>query len=109
MNSVPTVVFSRTLEKAGWNNTTLVKENVPEEVSKLKQEAGRYIFVFGSADVASTLIEQGLVDEYRFGINPVVLGGGTPLFQRSSARLNLKLLEARPLKSGVVILRYKPA
>jgi dihydrofolate reductase len=108
MNSVPKVVFSRTLERADWNNTRLVKENVPEEVSQLKQQPDGDIFVFGSADFASTLMQHGLVDEYRFGINPVVLGGGTPFFKGSPHRLNLKLLEARTLKSGLVLLHYKP-
>ncbi len=108
MNSVPKVVFSRTLEKAAWNNTRLVKEHVPQEVAHLKQQPGGDIFVFGSANLAATLMEHGLVGEYRFGINPVVLGGGTPLFKGSPARLNLKLREARPLQSGLIILHYKP-
>jgi dihydrofolate reductase len=108
MNSVPKVVFSKTLQKTEWNNTRLVKENAPEEVSKLKQQPGGDIFVFGSANFLSTLMQHGLVDEYRFGINPVVLGGGTPLFKGSPDRLNLKLLSARTLKSGLVILHCKP-
>lgn len=108
MNRVPKVVFSRTLERADWNNTRLVRENVPEEVSQLKQQPGGDIFIFGSADLASTLIPHGLIDEYRLGVSPFVLGGGTPLFKAGSGRLKLKLLEARVLKSGVVILHYKP-
>jgi dihydrofolate reductase len=108
MNKVPKVVFSRTLDKAEWNNSSLVRDNVPEEVSRLKQQPGKDIFLYGSADFASTLMQHGLIDEYRLGVNPVVLGGGTPLFKGSPARLNLKLLEARPLTSGVVILHYKP-
>jgi dihydrofolate reductase len=108
MNKVPKVVFSRTLDKAEWNNSRLVKDNVLEEVSRLKQQPGKDIFLYGSADFASTLIQHGLVDEYRLGVNPVVLRGGTALFKGSPARLNLKLLEARPLTSGVVILHYKP-
>jgi dihydrofolate reductase len=108
MNSVPKVVFSRTLESADWNNTTLVKENAPEEVAKLKQQPGGDIFVFGSADFSRTLIEHDLVDEYRFGINPVLLGSGVPFFRRSGGRRNLKLLEAKPFRSGLVILHYRP-
>ena len=72
------------------------------------EQPGGDIFVFGSADLASTLMQHGRIDEYRLGVNPVVLGGGTPLFKGSPDRLNLKLLEARTLKSGVVILHYKP-
>jgi dihydrofolate reductase len=108
MNRVPKVVFSRTLEKAGWNNTRLVKENVAEAVLQLKQQPGGDIFVFGSADFSATLMQHGLVDEYRFAINPVVLGSGTPFFKGSPRSLNLKLLEARTLKSGLLILHYKP-
>ena len=108
MNGVPKVVFSRTLEQADWNNTTLVKVNAPEAVSKLKQRPGGDIFVFGSADFSATLMEHGLVDEYRFGINPVVLGSGVPFFKGSRERRDLKLLEAKPLRSGLVILHYKP-
>jgi len=101
--------FSRTLETTEWNNSSLVKANVPEEVSKLKQQPGKDIFVFGSAKLASTLMHHGLIDEYRIGVNPVVLGGGTPLFKGRPDRLNLKPLEARLLESGVVILHYTPA
>jgi dihydrofolate reductase len=108
MNNVLKVVFSRTLQSAGWNNTRLVNEHVPEEVSHLKQQPGGDIFLFGSANLASTLMQHGLIDEYRLGVNPIVLGGGTPLFKGSPDRLNLKLLESRILKSGLVILHYRP-
>jgi dihydrofolate reductase len=108
MNSVPKVVFSRTLERAEWNNTTLVRENAPEEVARLKQQSGGDIFVFGSADFAATLIEHDLVDEYRFGINPLLLGAGVPFFKGSGGQRNLKLLEVKPLRSGLVILHYRP-
>jgi dihydrofolate reductase len=108
MNSVPKVVFSRTLEAADWNNTTLVKENAPEEVSKLKQRPGGDIFVFGSADFSATLIELGLVDEYHIGINPVLLGSGVHFFKGSREQRNLKLIEVKPFSSGLVILHYKP-
>jgi dihydrofolate reductase len=108
MNNVPKVVFSRTLTTTDWNNTTLIRENVPEEVAKLKQQPGGDIFVFGSADFAATLIEHGLVDEYRFGINPVLLGTGVPFFKSGAEKRNLSLVEAKPLNSGLVILHYRP-
>lgn len=108
MNRIEKFVFSRTMEGTDWNNTTLIKDDVPEEVSRLKRGAGGDIFVFGSADLASTLIERDLVDEYRIGINPILLGRGSPLFKDSPHRRGLKLLEVRPLKSGVVILHYAP-
>jgi dihydrofolate reductase len=108
MNRIEKFVFSRTLDRVDWSNTTLVKHNIPEEVSRLKASQGGDIFVFGSADLASTLIEHDLVDEYRIGINPVILGRGTPLFKDSKHRRSLKLLDVRRLKSGVVILHYAP-
>lgn len=109
MNSIPKVVFSRTLETADWNNTRLVEDNAAAEVLQLKREGDGTIFVFGSADFSSTLMEAGLVDEYRLGINPLLLGAGTLFFKGSSKRVDLKLVEARPLKSGLVILHYQPA
>jgi dihydrofolate reductase len=108
MNNIPKIVFSRTLEKAAWNNTKLVKENAEQEVAKLKQQPGKDLFIFGSANLSSTLMQHGLIDEYRLGLTPVILGGGNPLFKASPNRMKMKLLEARPLKSGCVILRYQP-
>jgi dihydrofolate reductase len=109
MNRIEKVVFSRTLKSAGWNNTKLFNGNVAEEVSRLKARDGGDIFVFGSADLTATLMEHGLIDEYHLGINPVILGSGTPLFKGGPDRIPLKHLETRTLKSGVVILHYAPA
>jgi len=108
MNSVPKIVFSRTLERAEWKNTRLVKENAAKEVARLKQEPGKDLFIFGSANLSSTLMRDGLIDEYRLGLTPVILGGGNPLFKLSPERMKLTLVEARPLKAGCVILRYQP-
>ena len=106
MNSIPKVVFSNTLEAAGWSNTRLVKGGAEEEVARLKQEPGQDLFIFGSANLIGSLTTQGLIDEYRIGLNPLVLGGGTPMFKQSEGRMRLELLEARPMQSGVVLLRY---
>ncbi|MGE4249295.1 MAG: dihydrofolate reductase family protein [Parvibaculaceae bacterium] len=108
MNKIEKVVFSRTLKDADWNNTKLFNGNVAEEVSKLKARDGGDIFVFGSADLTATLMEHGLIDEYRLGINPVILWRGTPLFKGGPNRIPLKHLETRTLKSDVVILHYAP-
>lgn len=108
MNSVPKIVCSHTLAKAGWKNTRLVSGNAVEEIEKLKKEQGKDLYVFGSADLSSTLTEHGLFDEYRVCLTPLLLGGGTPLFKPNPKRIELKLIEARPLKSGCVILRYTP-
>jgi len=109
MNSIPKVVFSNTLETAKWSNTRLVKGNADEEVARLKQNDGKDVFIFGSANLIGSLMKKGLVDEYRIGLNPLVLGGGTPMFKPSDEQLRLTLLEARPMQSGVVLLRYAPA
>lgn len=109
MNQLPKIVFSSTLEHADWNNTRLVKGPAEEEVARLKQQPGKDMLVFGSAELASSLLRGGLVDEYRLGVVPVVLGGGTPLFKPSPDRLKMKLLDARPTQSGCVILCYRPA
>jgi len=108
MNSIPKVVFSRTLEKAEWNNTRLVSASAEEEVARLKQQPGKDLFIFGSASLSSTLTQHGLIDEYRLGLTPIVLGDGNPLFKASPDRMKMKLVEARPLKTGCVILRYQP-
>jgi dihydrofolate reductase len=108
MNAIPKVVFSRTLDKADWNNTRLIKTNVPEEILKLKQAPGKDIALFGSANLMATLAQHNLIDEYRLIVNPVVLGKGGPLFAETFGPLKLKLLQARPFKSGNVLLCYQP-
>lgn len=106
MNKIEKVVFSRTLKSAEWNNTKLFNSNVAEKIFELKARDGGDIFVFGSADLTSTLMEHDLIDEYHLGINPVILGRGTPLFKGGPDQIPLKHLETRTLKSGVVILHY---
>lgn len=108
MNNLPKVVFSRTLEKAEWNNTRLVREKAEEEVAWLKQQPGKDLFIFGSANLSSTLMRHGLIDEFRLCVTPVILGSGSPLFKPGPERQRLRLVEARPLTSGGVILRYQP-
>ncbi|WP_043622980.1 dihydrofolate reductase family protein [Ensifer sp. ZNC0028] len=108
MNGVEKFVFSRTLTSADWARTTLVTGDAAKEVERLKRLEGGTIFIFGSADFASELVEKGLVDEYRLGINPVLLGEGVPLFKPGLKRTKLKLTHTRPLTSGVVILHYQP-
>ena len=108
MNNIPKVVFSKTLEKVEWNNTRLVKEQAAKEVAELKQQSGKDMFIFGSAALSSTLMQYDLIDEYRLGLTPIILGGGNPLFKASQHRTKMKLIEAKPLQSGCVILRYQP-
>jgi len=109
MNSIGKLVFSRTLDKAEWNNTRLVKGKAEDELRKLKELPGKNMFIFGSAELSASLTRAGLIDEYRLCVAPVVLGSGTPLFKSSSEQLKLKLVEAKPLRTGGVILRYRRA
>src|SRR5512138_15572 len=92
MNSLPKVVFSNTLNKVEWENTKLVKDNYVEEVSKLKEQPGKDIAIFGSSDLTVTFIDLGLIDEFRIMINPVVLGGGKPILNGIKSQLELKLI-----------------
>jgi dihydrofolate reductase len=108
MNAVPKVVFSRTLAKADWNNTRLVRQDAAAEVAKLKNASGQNLYVFGSAELSATLMRHDLFDEYRLCVVPVVLGAGTPLFKPSGERKNMNLRETRRLKSGGVILFCEP-
>ena len=109
MNTTPKIVFSKTLEKAEWQNTRLVKENVAEEIAKLKQQPGKDLAIFGSSDLAVSLIQMGLLDELRIMVNPVVLGNGKPLLKGIHDKLNLKLLKTMPFRSGNVLLYYQPS
>ncbi|HEY6541404.1 MAG TPA: dihydrofolate reductase family protein [Ktedonobacteraceae bacterium] len=108
MNAIPKLVFSRTLDKAEWSNSRLVKENIAGEVSQLKQQEGRDLAIFGSANLTMSLLQMGLVDELRLMVNPVVLGKGKPLFEGIHEKLNLKLIKTRAFRSGNVLLYYQP-
>jgi dihydrofolate reductase len=102
---MPKIVYSTTLERADWN-TTIVRDVVPEEVTKLKSQPGGDM-VLGGADQAATFMRHGLVDEYRLYIHPIVIGKGKPMFQESDSRIPLQLVESRPFSNGVFLLRYQ--
>jgi len=106
MNSLPKIVFSKTLRSADWNNTTLINENASAEIRKLKENGERDMYVFGSADLSETFVNDNLFDEYRIGIAPVILGSGRPLFRQGIAQTNLSLHSTRQLLTGGVILKY---
>jgi dihydrofolate reductase len=105
--NTPRVVFSRTLEEVE-GNARLVSDDAAAEVARLKEEPGNELAV-GGAGLASTLMEAGLIDEYRLFVNPVVLGAGTPYFPVLNERIDLDLVEARDFGSRVVYLRYQVA
>jgi dihydrofolate reductase len=105
VENVSKVVLSKTLSKVEWNNTRLIKDNIVEEISSLKEGPGRDIMIFGSPRVVHTLAQLDLVDVYRITINPIVLGAGTPLFK---VPMSLKLVEeAKTFRCGVVALHYQ--
>jgi dihydrofolate reductase len=109
MNGYPKYVVSTTLEVAEWNNSTLIKENVAEEVSRLKQQLGKDVLIFGSGDLVNTLMQHDLIDEYRLMVFPVVVGSGKRLFGDGSDTKTLKLVDTKTFGSGVVVLSYQPA
>jgi dihydrofolate reductase len=109
---MPKIVFSRTLEHAGWN-TTIVREVDPEAIQKLKAQPGGDLvvgggdLVVGGADLAAAFRAHDLIDEYRIYVQPVLLGRGRPLFQPSDVTAHLRLAETRAFGNGVVLLRYE--
>jgi len=106
-NNMPKYVVSSTLDKPDWNNSTLLKRDVVEEVAKLKQEQDGNIVVHGSGQLAQTLLEHDLVDELRLMVFPVVLGSGRRLFGETSEKKRLQLVESRTVGDGVAILIYR--
>jgi len=107
MNAITKVVFSRTLPSADWSNTRLERGFAPDVVAAMKREAEGDILVFGSADLSVGLMAAGLFDEYRIVVAPIILGDGRPLFESGHEPRPLRLLEARSLATGAVILRYE--
>jgi dihydrofolate reductase len=108
MNQTSKIIFSKTLESVEWNSR-LVKDNVVEEIGKLKQQPGKDAVLFAGADLAATFIRHNLIDEYRLIVNPVVLGAGTPLFKDVQKKpFNLQLVDTLTFGCGNVILIYRP-
>ena len=103
----PRVVFSKSLERVGWNSR-LVRGDLTGEVNKLKEQLGNNMSV-GGAGIAAAFMQLGLIDEYRLYFRPVILGGGKPMFGPLSEKINLELVETHRFDSGVVLLRYQKA
>ncbi|MHB0876750.1 MAG: dihydrofolate reductase family protein [Anaerolineae bacterium] len=110
LNSIPKYVWSKTLDKVEWNNSMLVKGDLTEEVTKLKQQPGSGVLVVtGSGQLARSLMQHDLVDEYVLMVHPLVLGTGKRLFTDGIVPLNLKLVDTKTTGSGIVVLTYQPA
>jgi dihydrofolate reductase len=103
---MPKFVYSRTLQHADWN-TTIIREVVPEEVRELKAQAGADLALSG-ADLAAAFMRQGLIDEYRVYVHPVVIGAGKPLFP-ADIHVDLDLVDTHRFGNGVVLLHYRAA
>ena len=108
MNTLQKIVFSKTLKEAHWNNTTVIRENITEEIARLKQLPGKNLVIFGGADIISTFMRLSLFDEFHIIVNPVVLGSGTPLFKNIDDKQNLRLLKTHSFKCGNTVLSYEP-
>lgn len=106
MNKIPKLIFSKTLKSADWNNSTLIKENASAEIKKFKEQGGKDMYLFGSANLSETFVNDNLFDEYRIGIAPVILGSGRPLFRQGISSKNLSLVSTQKLLTGGVVLKY---
>lgn len=108
MNEAEKIVFSSTLINANWNNTTIIKNNMVEEVKKLKNTPGKNLTLLGSGQVLTQLATHGLIDEYQLMIDPIAIGNGIPIFNGLKQQLALKLTDSKVFKSGTVLLTYRP-
>jgi len=108
MNNIQKLVFSNTLEKVEWKNTKLFRTNIADEIARQKLRQCKDLAIFGSSDLALSLIPAGLINEFRIIVNPVVIGSGKTLFTGINSRLRLKLLYTKTFKSGNVLICYVP-
>jgi dihydrofolate reductase len=109
INSLPKFVVSTTLNQVDWKNSRLIKSNVAEEVAKLKQQPGQGILIYGSGQLVNSLMQDGLIDEYRLMVYPLVMGSGKRLFRKVHDTTELSLVESKVFSTGVVVLTYQPA
>jgi len=102
------VVFTKTLDQSQWNNTVLAKGSLVDEITQLKTQEGNDIIAYGGATFVSSLIKQGLIDEYHLFINPTAIGKGLTIFNDLEGRLDLTLVKATSFDCGIVVLHYEP-
>jgi dihydrofolate reductase len=107
ITALPKIVFTKTLDKSTWNNTTLAKGNLAEEVAALKQQNGKDILVFGGANFVSSLIKEGLIDEYHLIINPTAMGNGMTIFNSLDKIQKFTPIQAKLYPGGKTVLSYK--
>lgn len=104
---VAKVVLSTTLDGTGLQNTQVFRDNLVDNITRLKQQPGKNILIFGSPRASHSLLQLGLIDEYWIFVNPVLIGQGIPLFQKVTDTIKLKLMESKSFASGVVALHYR--
>ena len=109
MNSAQKVVFSRTLKEATWQNTKLIKSDLPGEIRRLKQQPGKGMCILGSGTIVTQLAEERLIDELQIVVSPILLGKGKTPFETLKQHLPIKLLRTRSFTNGNVVLYYGPA
>ncbi len=109
LNDTAKIVFSKTLATTSWENTTILPAATKDVVAGLKRREGRDLLVLGSSHLVSSLTRDGLVDEYRIRIVPVVLGSGRPLFRSQTERHRLRLVSSRTFSNGVLAVHYEPS
>lgn len=109
INSLKKVGIGKTVKEADWNNSTVARVDLAQTINDLKRQPGKGIVCFGGAKLASSLLRLDLVDELMLTVCPTVLGKGTPFFDGTSDRKNMRLLETKRFKSGGVLLKYEPA
>ena len=108
MVDTPKVVFTKTLDKSTWNNTTLAKGNLAEEIANLKKQNGKDIIVYGGAGFVSSLIKEGLIDEYHLIINPTAMGNGMTIFNSLDSIQKFTPIQSKLYSGGKTVLSYKP-
>jgi len=108
MNRAQKIVFSRTMKSVDWNNTRLIKDNMVEEIGRMKQHSGNDMVILGSGSIVTQCAQAGLIDEYQIMVDPVILGRGTTIFGGINHKVDLKLTATRVFKSGVALLSYQP-
>lgn len=106
MNNAEKIVFSKTLLKAEWKNTRIIKDNIVEEIKILKEQ-GKNMTILGSGSIVSLFAEHSLIDEYQFMVDPIAIGDGTTIFKGITHQLNLKLANTKTFKSGSILLSYE--
>ena len=106
MVDIPKIVFTKTLDESKWNNTTLAKGNLADEIANLKKQKGKDIVVYGGAGFVSSLIKEGLIDEFHLFINPIAIGKGLTIFSDLPDKLKLKMTKSKKYDCGIIVNSY---